>query len=149
MIHTAKCPKCSGTGKVAFTVDNGICYKCEGAGFIGGTEDEIATAIAERDSRNALSKAVKSIVKYLSSNRANTLEDMAINLKGEKKEYILGAAMADLFKVAFIDNYSYVFTCENPSSWMLKNREILTGKIAIIEKIADRKIKITINTKAE
>jgi len=145
MTHTTKCPKCSGSGKVAFTIDNGICYKCEGVGFIGGTEEEISKAIAERDLRNAVPKAIKSIVKYLSSNKFATLEDMAISLKGENKEYILRTDLANLFETAFIDNYLYIFTCENPSTWMLNNRKMLSGKVAVIEKIADRKIKITIN----
>lgn len=29
------CPKCSGSGLVSFDHDGGICYKCEGQGFIG------------------------------------------------------------------------------------------------------------------
>src|SRR5688572_26432109 len=135
--HT--CPKCSGTGKVSYEIDNGVCYKCEGVGFIGVTSEEADRIIEERNS----SKTQLSVVKrFLKSMRYGSLYEIGLDKGFKVFSMAVSSTESNLFEVPFVDNFDYVHTCENPSTTMMKYRNILNGHFCQISKLNDNKISI-------
>jgi len=150
MTSISKCPKCSGTGKVNYSIDNGVCYKCEGAGIIGGTDEERDQHLKKLEVKRELTNAVKSVSKYIGKKLGTQTEQiyqLAISLKGIHFSTQLKVSnnFANLFESEYIDNYSYVNDCLNHSPYMLNCRKILAGKKATISKISEGFINVSIN----
>jgi len=108
------CPRCSGKGKLDWTDhDGGVCYKCEGKGYIGERNDEFDSYVIYLDElrKNAakLSKMrsamINSIVTKLNGRKDYTISDLIIMnrvsgeyvFSGYKSEYV------SLFEAPYVD----------------------------------------------
>lgn len=154
-----KCSRCGGTGKVGFTIDDGICYKCDGTGYVGGTPEEIEAAIKTRESKNKIPKAkhliLRSVVKaigvpsselpYYNPNEQIYPSWIAISLlKYQPKSFTFKwPEMVPYFKEPYVDNYDNITDVMNPTEETLKQTELLRGKSCTISSVDNERIKVS------
>lgn len=106
-----KCIKCGGSGKVSFQIDGGVCYKCEGAGFIGGTKEEKTAAISSKEESRRKYECVNKIAKFLGGGYSGPLYFYELDIqRGFNKDRVrvlrVGAADAALFSEPYIQSFS-------------------------------------------
>jgi RecJ-like exonuclease len=142
-IHT--CPRCHGSGKMPYTIDEGVCYKCNGAGVVGGSDSEQESFIAKKISNNQKSIIVKSIRKQLNAVYGFEYIHMDI-LKGKISKsvyhYSVNLDAANAFNTPYVCDYSELSNVTNPSAETLNTVKVLQGHSVVISKVNYSKIKL-------
>jgi hypothetical protein len=68
-ITNCTCPKCQGTGKIDFSdIENGICFKCNGEGYIGEMPLNWIKTLDSKKWRNAAKDLIINTLKNLEFN---------------------------------------------------------------------------------
>lgn len=113
------CPRCSGEGKLDWTKqDNGLCYKCEGSGYLGRqTEDKDGEMNAMRlrsaelsKNSNMVSSMIKAVSEKIGGKGCESLYSCVWNSEAcgfeLKRKYVLGnfkSRFVDLFEMPHVD----------------------------------------------
>ena len=140
IMKTQKCTRCSGTGKTSFSIDNGVCYKCEGSGFIGGTQDQQIAAIASKEANRKFLSAIDRISKFLSGLQGlhfYELDLQNLNKKDRVRSIKVGVETALLFKTPYTKDFdnSMLSTLSKPEYYLdrgisLENRGVTITQIS-------------------
>lgn len=147
------CPKCSGRKILDWTMqDGGVCYKCEGKGYLGIENDEFTAIIDAMEQKRKDASFIYDVIKHLNKSidksgrfySYGTCSEIALGYMSTTKVFNVSEKIANLFEVPYLNNYSDIFNCLNPSERTLKHRVQLEGHYTIIEKINDKQIRYSI-----